>query len=137
MLPGSLGRVLSPLAVFSVHASCGGGGGRGSCKSMAQLLPFPRTPASQPLGSWGLLGAWEGKRNCPSPPTLRPGGRKRLGRDQRPPSPTRGSLLLRFPALLALPPSRAPAGSLSPSSFGLKTRHCHTSIKAGVFLFKA
>lgn len=89
-LPVSLGRVLSPLAVFPVHASWGG---RGSYKSEAQLLPPHH--CSSFLAPWELgpprrLGR---KEELPLPTQPQARGKEEAGeRPKVPPPPTWGSL---------------------------------------------
>lgn len=110
----SLERVLSPLAVLPVHASWGVGVLQ---ESGSAPPPLTNAPASQPLGSWGLFGAWEGKRNCPPHPAPGQGEGRGWGETKGPLPPLGDPIRLRFPVQPAATPSAPRALSISPSIF--------------------
>lgn len=106
-LPLSLGRVLSPLAVFPVHASwCGGGGLAGVwlCSS-----PFPMLQLLSPLGAGASSVLGKERGTAPPHPAPGQGEGRGWGETKGPPSPTWGSLRAEVSGA-AGPHPQAPSG---------------------------
>lgn len=120
-------RVLSPLAVFPVHASSGWGGAwRGSCESLAQLL-LPHQCSSF-LAPWELgppqcLGRKE-ELPLPTQPQAR-GKEEAEERPKFPPPPTWGSLQAEVSGAAGLHPQ---------SPHGLSLYLPHLSVSRPVIL---